>query len=250
MQHKILSTITVFLLLLTVASCNKNIDNEKPVILNATLNGENVNPVVLNGENAVLKAIFKDNEALGEYKVDIHDAFDGHTHGKTAATPWSTVIINKIEGKEHNLELPINIPTDAAAGPYHLILYCIDKEGNEADFVEIDFMLKNTSDTIAPQLTIIEPSNNFSISKGTPINVSGTATDNLQLRKIEIKARKKNASNFLFNETINLAGSTQNFQQQIATSGLSWTTGEYELIFVLYDNVYNTKTNIILFNLN
>lgn len=250
MQHKILNTITVLLLLLTVASCNKNVDNEKPVILNATLNDANVNTVVLNGENAILKATLKDNEALGEYKIDIHDAFDGHAHGKTAATPWSTIIINKIEGKEYQLELPIAVPADAAAGPYHLMLYCIDKEGNEADFVEIDFMLRNTSDTIAPELTITEPLNNFSINKGTPINISGTATDNLQLRKIEIKARKKNASNFLFNETINLAGSTQNFQQQIATGGLSWTTGEYEMIFVLYDNVYNTKTNIILFNLN
>lgn len=250
MRNKILNVFIVSLVLLSVVSCNKNVDNEKPIIIDATLNGINISPVILNGENAILKATLKDNEALGEYKVDIHDAFDGHTHGKTAASPWSTIITNKIEGEEYQLDLPISVPEDAAAGPYHLLLYCIDKEGNEADFVEIDFTLKNTSDTIAPDLNIAEPSNNFTINKGTPINISGSATDNLQLRKIEIKARKKNAGNFLFNETINLAGSTQNFQQQIPTSGLSWTTGEYELIFVLYDNVYNTKTNILLFNLN
>src|SRR5690606_16994892 len=121
------------------------------------------------------------------------------------------------------LELPIPVPQDAAAGPYHFLLYCIDKEGNEADFVEIIFNVRNTSDTIAPQLALNSPNNNFQISKGTPISISGTASDNMQLRKIEIKARRLNAANFLFIETYPLSGASQNIDFEIPTSGISWT---------------------------
>lgn len=85
-----------------------------------------------------------DNEMLRSYKVEIHNAFDGHGHGhdhnhaKAAEAietkPFSFQkdwdLSGKKDAKIHHHE--IAIPADATPGKYHLMVYCTDLSGNES----------------------------------------------------------------------------------------------------------------------
>jgi hypothetical protein len=227
-------------------SCS-NKDNTSPE--SVVLTPENLSTYI-GGEDLYFSAVFSDNEALSEYKIDIHDAFDGHTHGKLIAAPWSLILINKLEGSRKEVELNISIPENVAAGPYHFMVYCVDMAGNQADFVERTIYLKNPEDTILPIVTVNTPQNSQQFTLGTPIIVNGTAIDNKELQKVEIKLRRLNASNFLFNQNFNLTGEFDTFEVEIPTTGISFTSGDYELYVIVYDKVFNTQSNKINIRLN
>ena len=72
-----------------------------------------------------------DNEMLFSYKVEIHNAFDGHEHTKSlkaqdGTTPFafqkSWDVSGQKNAKIHHHE--IVIPQDATPGNYHLMVYC------------------------------------------------------------------------------------------------------------------------------
>ena len=64
---------------LGLVSCdNENLDNEKPVVkIVSPMEDELVKP----GSAIHFEVELSDNVALASYKVEIHDAFDGHGHG-------------------------------------------------------------------------------------------------------------------------------------------------------------------------
>src|SRR5690606_19638314 len=85
----VIATVVMF------SACSKDEDTEKPVIVAATIDDE----FIAAGDELHIDLEITDNEGLKEYKIDIHDDFDGHTHGKTAAyEKFETVIINAISG--------------------------------------------------------------------------------------------------------------------------------------------------------
>ncbi len=78
-----------------------------------------------------------DNVGLANYKVEIHNNFDGHTHSR-AEESQKTVDFTfnkvwKLEGQKntsiHHHE--IVIPKNATPGKYHMMVYCTDLAGNE-----------------------------------------------------------------------------------------------------------------------
>lgn len=78
MKKKWISACGVFLGVFLFAACEKvSLDNEKPVV---TVTGPAVDEVVMPGSALHFEVEFTDNEALASYKVNIHGAFDGHTH--------------------------------------------------------------------------------------------------------------------------------------------------------------------------
>ncbi|MCE5177715.1 MAG: DUF4625 domain-containing protein [Porphyromonadaceae bacterium] len=63
-------------------ACEKvDVDNEKPVI---TVRTPAEDEAVTPGSAIHFEVLFSDNEALASYKVDIHGAFDNHTHSAAA----------------------------------------------------------------------------------------------------------------------------------------------------------------------
>lgn len=92
------------------------------------------------GDTLVISAAFSDDRELGNAKIEIHDAFDGHSH-KTTSQKFEFSQIVPLSGKSFVHDFKIPVPANATAGPYHVIVKCTDKEGNEAAFVEIDLTL-------------------------------------------------------------------------------------------------------------
>lgn len=119
-----------------------------------------VNDATLTGGDTIqFHANFTDNQELGQFKLEIHSADDGHTHGKgNGAAPYfeySTIVT--LTGAQSEQRLSIPIPAESAAGKYHFMVYATDKAGNEAVFQEIDLILVNPEDTLAPTVAMVHP---------------------------------------------------------------------------------------------
>lgn len=145
-------SILVLVTSLFIASCSSNdnntVDTEKPIIiLKEPINDEIFAP----GTEIHFDADFSDNVALGSYKIDIHNASDGHTHTRslktetTTTAAWTYSQTYTIEGdlKNTHVHHHIAIPTEIngipiTEGIYHLGVYLVDKAGNQQQiFVEI-----------------------------------------------------------------------------------------------------------------
>ncbi len=128
-------------LALGFASCKKeDKDNEKPVInLKAPKDGAKLTI----GKDVHFDCEFSDNKELASYKVDIHNAFDGHTHKtrgeehKHDEVPFKFEKSWDLSGSKskpvHHHEIKIEMEgKHIKAGKYHLLVYCKDKAGNES----------------------------------------------------------------------------------------------------------------------
>lgn len=144
---KTLKYIAIVALASAFTSCSSSddsVDTEKPVIvLNAPEEGAKLEA----GKDVHFDMEVSDNEALGSYNVDIHNDFDGHTHGIVAMaedhdhedenehrTPfqfnktWDNIYGKKNDDVHHH---EIIIPADAKRGKYHFVVKVLDKAGNQ-----------------------------------------------------------------------------------------------------------------------
>ncbi len=142
----------VYVLSLTVlffTSCSddddNNVDTTRPVIV---LNEPTDHQEFLPGEEIHFDADFSDNVELGSYKIEIHDASDGHSHRSAHDdhdVAWAYEITNQFEAglRNQNVHTHIDIPVTINGEPikeghYHLGVFCTDRAGNQSQvFVEI-----------------------------------------------------------------------------------------------------------------
>lgn len=169
--------------MLLAAGC-ENPDTAKPTIDAFTINGADHEVEVAAGDTAVLQLSFSDNENLQTYKVDIHDGFDGHGHGKVNSfQKFSYQQTFSIAGKNALESRDVAIPEDAAAGPYHCTVRVLDEAGNEGDLAEIDLLIKNGGQA---QVNITSPdfSDEVVVNTGNQLTLEGTVTDDVDIDEI------------------------------------------------------------------
>lgn len=186
-----LTLLLIITIQFTFVGCDDDsdaIDTTPPTIeLIDPVNGEFLNA----GGYAHLDAHLIDDIELASYKLEIHENFDSHTHGRIAASnndpsliQWSFNQSYEVPSglKEYLAELDeeIEIPSNAMAGPYHYILQAIDASGNSTSFqdgstVEIEIYITNDSQ---PVINITNTVNDeLEIEIGTPFMVTGDVTD-------------------------------------------------------------------------
>ncbi len=125
------------LLLLALAACKK----EKPDITKPkiTLHAPTHKQVFKPGETLRVEASFTDNIELSEYIIDIHNAA-GHGHGRITGEEWKVLHTGKIAGTMDKINQNFPIPgMDSAT--YDVLVQCIDKAGNEADFAFVQIVI-------------------------------------------------------------------------------------------------------------
>jgi hypothetical protein len=212
------------------------------------------NAEFVGGSVIPVKIKFTDNKSLKSFKVEIHDAFDGHTHGKNAATVFAFDTVGSISGTAAEVRFDIFIPADVAAGLYHMMVYSFDAVGNEAEFREVDIKLKNKSDQTPPVLMITTPNLTAPIeaTKGGTLNITGKVTDDRKLGKlvIELKASKdshgknndhEHGGKVISKLQIPLSGKEMNITQVLYLPAEIDSDADYELYFELFDDA-NNKT--------
>lgn len=147
------------------------------------------------GEQLSFDAVFNDNEALTQYKIDIHNNFDCHGHGGGVApsvavpnvenqtTDWTVLKIENISGTSAPVSETLEVPQNVTAGNYHFHVQVIDEAGNDSPFANFySIKVKNPLDDIAPQISAQQPStSSFSANKGEAIRFAGQVTDNRSL---------------------------------------------------------------------
>lgn len=121
------------------------VDTTKPVIV---LNEPGDHEEFLPGGEIHFDADFSDNTELGSYKIEIHDATDGHSHERAAneeGVAWAYDEAQEFEAGQMNqnvishIDIPILINGEPIKeGHYHLGVYCTDKAGNQSQvFIEV-----------------------------------------------------------------------------------------------------------------
>lgn len=132
---------------LLVMACGNDdedsLDMEKPSIDMSFNNACPQNCMILyRGESFPFRAVFADNQELGNYNVEIHNNFDHHSHSTDDAecdldpkkTPVKAFVYNQdfsIPSGKNNFEAnnEIFIPEDVDTGDYHFMVRLTDKAG-------------------------------------------------------------------------------------------------------------------------
>jgi len=167
-------------LVLSIAGCNDEdaiVDTTDPVVSNVLLNDTSpdedieVNP----GTTMHFDAVFSDDVRLGELKIDIHNNFDGHSHGRIneEAEPFSDERIIELIGREQTVHEDFVVPDNAATGPYHFNIQFFDNLGNEGDLMTIEFEIVDEAEQ--PLITINNP------TSGTEVESSPGGTFTLDV---------------------------------------------------------------------
>lgn len=147
------------------------------------------------GDELSFNAIFEDNDALSQYKVDIHNNFDCHGHGGGSAPDvlvpsvenqtedWSVLEIKNISGTSATENPTFEVPENVTAGNYHFHIQVLDESGNDNPFSNFfSLKIKNPLDDVPPQIEMQAPlSSSFSANKGESIRFVGKVTDDRSL---------------------------------------------------------------------
>ncbi len=197
MKHLIKSILIAVMTVFLMTACGDDDaepqDTSKPVISDAHVGnhdhggkiGSGDDEKVMAGEEGEVHFMLMDDRALGSWKVDIHDAFDGHGHGKVF-DKFSVILSGNTSGTAQEVEVDLGeIPSDATSGEYHCIINATDAAGNSADFVEVIFVLSNGTE---PLLNLISPDleNTEHMDKGMTFTLEGTLTDDTGIKSFEI----------------------------------------------------------------
>lgn len=118
---------------------DNGLDNEVPTI---TINVPQQEQHFDLGGKIMLNIELEDNVSLAAYRLNIHQASDGHTHGVvTMSEAWEYNENFNLENSPKNylVENEISIPADIAEGEYHFGIIVLDSSGNQSEaYVDIE----------------------------------------------------------------------------------------------------------------
>jgi hypothetical protein len=180
------------LLFFSIVSCNKDEevdDLQRPEIRVVSTNPElssgivcetesNIILLINTGESVEVTVEVTDDVALGSLKFDLHHNFDCHGHRSGAkSTVWSYIEIVELSGVSEVISRTIQSPDDVRPGNYHLGLMALDEMGREAEMRYFDLVVRDPSDTLAPEIELDSPEENAVHTSGNPLEISGSISD-------------------------------------------------------------------------
>jgi hypothetical protein len=189
---------------LALVACKKS-DLVRPTVTNVSVNNTNSSSIldVNPGDTIIVRAMLQDDKELGQFKIDIHHDFDGHSH-KSTTVRYAEIRIKDISGSNYSLTETFVIPFDAASGTYHGTIQALDAEGNTS-LPELFYfnVVRNNQPTIEMNLP-------ETISAGSTLNIDGLLSavgSGVHLDLVQIRIRSSQTGNNLLSQTYNLSGS-------------------------------------------
>lgn len=219
--------------------------NSRPALSSGFICNTNVNNVirVFSGDTIKLKLRFNANEALSQYKIDIHNNFDCHSHGRIGnGGYWQRVYSKDLVGQTVEIEELIPVPSYILSGDYHLLIQALDSRGREAPLTEFEIVVTSKDDPTPPTLTVKQPTSGMSLSKDDALNIALEINDDLSLANGLIEF------SYISSEGIEYSGFQKEIPQGAEKSFRLDTTfnfppvvpaGQTKLIFRAFDRVYN-----------
>ena len=197
-----------------------------------------------------INLLFEDNQALSQYKIDVHDNFDCHVHERSA--PWKILKIVDLEGKSVEVSESFTVPEDASVGNYHFLVLCLDAAGNEADFVEYDVKVESATDATPPTIELSVPlADTTSINKGEVIVMAGSINDNYSLNNGRWELYYYNAAGDEFTALQEFFAGSQGTDYALNASFTLPPTadsGLYRFVLKAFDEVNNESQKVFYIN--
>ena len=175
--------------MLFVVACSKSDpDVTAPSIVDYTMDNKTEDIEVAASGSTSLYYNVTDDQALSEIRLDVHDAFDGHTHGKTASfTKMSWEQIDDLSGSvEATNTIQVDVPSDAMAGAYHMEAIVVDAAGNQTPVTILDFIVTNSGQAVIDVTSHDLENDEVHIHGGDTVRIQGTITDDVDLDEIII----------------------------------------------------------------
>jgi len=149
---------------------------------------------LLSGEELYFEVLLSDDQALSQFKIDIHNNFDCHGHGG-ASTPgfslpsienqtadWTVLETVDVTGQEETITRRLQVPENVTAGNYHAQLQVLDESGNDIPFANFfSAIVVNSKDVQPPVIGTDEPQSSFTINKGEQVRFVGNVIDDFSL---------------------------------------------------------------------
>lgn len=220
---------------LMTEACKKP-DEEKPTLtLSEPEDGETFD----SGQEIHVEGTAKDNKELSQLKIDIHDAFDGHSHGRLAsgATAFSVIRVVNLSGKEYKFHEDISIPVNTLAGKYHVTVSVVDEAGNLSNVIERDIYIRNSTDLIPPVVTVTAPTADQTVMLNGSLQVQASILDNEEIEEVKIKIKNAAGTKVFEWESDHLHVSEYTLDHTANLTGLP--AGSYKLEVVAIDHVNN-----------
>ena len=138
---------------------------------------------------------FSDDQALSQYKIDIHNNFDCHGHDGASAPgvvvpdvesqtmDWTTLEIVSLEGNDETVSRSLEVPQNVTAGLYHFQIQVLAAAGNDEPLANIySLKIENPLDQLPPQIEATTSLGDvFSVVRGQALDFIGQVTDNRSL---------------------------------------------------------------------
>lgn len=200
----------------------------------------------------------KDDIALSQYKIELHENFDCHGHKSNPTSTWEINDIKDLTAANADISKTYSVPTNVTAGNYHFQIDVLDASGNELAVPLIyDLKVRNSNDTIPPTISFIAPTSmSFSAAKGSSINFKGTLSDNRALEAgenaaLELEYTAVGTENTIVAKTFEITnniGQTYDFDFDFMVSN-DLNSGEY-IFEVEFSDGVNNAGNTVEFMIN
>ncbi len=206
------SLYSILLIAILLTACRKS-DAIPPELAEISVNDIVDQDLVFQpGASFTVRTILTDDTELGQFKIDIHDDFDGHSH-KTLTEKFKEIRIKNISGTQYQLEEQFTIPANASSGTYHGTIRVLDAEGNISEAGIFHFGIYR------PEQPTISMNLPQSIASGSNLEVNGQiqAQSGASLKTVKIRVRSLQTGNNLIEQTYTIPPST--------TTWNTWTDG-------------------------
>lgn len=217
----LLLSVSVFLF-----SCSKDTDKTKPTIDALNIDNKTEEIEVQAGQSMTLQYTVSDEVGLSEMRLDVHDAFDGHTHGKTSSFNklfWEQ--IDTLNGlTETTNSITVDVPANTTAGPYHLDAIVVDLAGNQSDIGLLDFTVLNAGMAMIT-ITSHNLSSMVDVPKGSWFVLQGSVSDDIDLDEVIIVMEEEGHTH----------GKTATGEYYMSESEL---TGSNDIMFSITDSIW------------
>lgn len=242
-----------FLALFSGCSEDENaVDDQAPTVADVKLNGLDENIIIQPGTEMQFDARFQDNILLGQYKIDIHNNFKDHGHGRIVENQDFTFsAVYDLAGKSETVHEHIDVSSEATPGAYHFTLQFFDAVGNEGEIKALTFEIADPSGQPTITITSPDPSIPVQIAAGKNLSVEGLVEDPDGLKVVHVAllpegedhSHERDSENALFEKEILLHGATSWNFDYLGTIELSEgiALGHYELSITAEDMQGNTS---------
>lgn len=232
-------TFYCLLAFLLLNACNKNEqDSSAP---NVRIESPFEDAQLFGGDTLRVRIELTDNQELSELTLRVRDnRYEYPEDAPSNLFLWDTTIVNRLFGRETDLEVSIPIPINIEAIPGILLVKAKDDSGNETDWQRIVFNLLPEQDTSPPEIDLDTES--VLTLTGSTFAIIGQVSDDQSLERVGLEMRQKDQEEVLhkidYNELESNSFSIQEFFEAPAP-------GSYELTVFAFDETSNSDLVVV-----